>query len=236
MNRKMHDKFGKTMVLALVFLLAAMLLGAAVLAAATANANRAAQQRQENQCYIRNRSAMLLMAQLLQSTPESRLQLTIQDVTVSEGDGAERTVTYQIQGEARYRKSILQKLLYGYAVNRYEEAHGWDGERDYENFDFTDGANRYFSPAGWENATGTFQIEANLPSGTELLEARYQFSENYDFCIVLEDANGVAMHLTMGARCSTGSPVVITVDGRTITTVTTVIQWDDPVIGKGDGT
>lgn len=235
MRDKLQDKSGKTLVLALVFLLGAMLLGAAVLGAATANADRAFRQQQENRCYLSQRSAMLLMAELLKSTPESQLQLTIRDVTVQEGDSWERTVTYQIHGETGYRKPLLQKLLYAYAVTRYERSHGIPDDSRYENFDFTDGSNRNFSPAGWDADAGTFQIAAALPGGEEILEAGYRFSEGYDVCMFLEDADGAAMHLTMDARFSTGAPVVLTLDGRTTTTLTTVIQWDDPVIGKGEG-
>lgn len=235
MKGKLRDESGKSMVLALVFLLVCLFLGSTVLTAATANAGRASHQDQENQCYVSQRSAMLLMADLLKSTPESQLQLTIQDVKVSDGTATERTVTYQIHGETGYTKSLLQKLLYGYAVNRYEAEHGGLGDRRYENFDFTDESNRDFSPGGWNNAAGTFQIAAALPGVEETLEAAYLFSEGYDFQILLENADGAGMHLTMNAYFSTGAPVVITMDGRTTTTVTTVIRWDDPVIGKGDG-
>lgn len=235
-QRKLRSRSGTSMLLALVFLQFCLFIGGSVLAAATANAGRVQQLRQDRQQELRCRSAMQLMAGLLKSTPESQLQLTIQDVKVTNADGTvTRTVHYGIHGEEGYSKSAFQKLLYEFAVHQYEAARGAPTDRAFQNYHFGEIPNEEYRMEIWGQMQYVFPIEGSLQvSGGETWEhwqAECTMSENCDVRIdILGDAG---MCLTMDAYSHTGETITTILDGEKTETTTTVIRWEDPVIRKG---
>ena len=227
MKIKLRSRSGKSMVLALIFLLFCLSLGGTVLASAFGNASRTAGQAEMEQCYVNQRSAMLLLADLLKGTPESKHQLTVEDIETVTEAGRERTLIYTIHGPSGRAESLPQKLLYLYAAGKYEREHpGFDERKFVYKKDLDE---------NWTASEGMLQILPDFPGDeAEPLEAAYRFSDDYDFTIVLKQGD-VGLYLTMDAYWDRSEPVVTRVDGRTTTTVTTVICWEDPVIGKGDG-
>lgn len=231
MKTKLQSRSGKSMVLALIFLLFCLSLGGTLLAAAFANASRTAAQTETERCYVNQRSAMLLMADLLKSTPEARCQLTVTEMETVTDAGRERTLIYTIHGPTGRADTLLQKLLYLYAAGKYEKEHpGFDQRK----FVYAKDMNE-----SWTAEQGTLQILPDFSQEDggepEPLEAEYRFSDGCDFVISLKNREGAGLYLIMDAYWDRSEPVVTRVDGRTTTTVTTVICWDDPVIGKGDG-
>lgn len=229
MKTKMQSKTGKSMVLALVFLLFSLLLGSTLLAAAFANAGRTASQVEMEQCYVNQRSALLLLSELLKSGPEAKCQLTIEDVETVTEAGRERTLIYTIHSPTGRAEALPQKLLYLYGAGRYEREHpGFDRRK----FVYTKDMDE-----NWTAEAGVLQIVPKIPGqeDPEPLEAEYRFSDDYNLRITLKNEDGTGLYLSMDGYWDRGTPVVTRVDGRTTTTVTTVICWDDPVIGKGDG-
>lgn len=235
-RQKLQSRSGASLLLAMVFLLLCVFVGGSVLAAATANAGRVAHLKQEQQTYLSQRSAMQLMAQMLKGTEENQLQLTIKDVTV-DGD---RTVTFTIHNDAAEvaEKSVLQKLLYEFAVYQYAVTKGVSkADMAFVNFRFTGDTNGVYTYSGFAEHMDTVDIAADFPvnGGTDdgMLQATYSISDNHDLQITFTDGEPAYMNLTMNAYSSTGHTITITVDGVTTTTTTTIIRWDDPVISKG---
>ena len=199
-KRKLTSQSGASMLLAMVFLMFCLFVGGSVLAAATANAGRVESLKHNQQLYLSQRSAMQLMADLLKSTPESQLQLTIKDVTVTrtvpgENGGAEttastRTVTFTIHGQDGVQKSAFQKLLYDFAVYKYQVKQGLQNSQlRFEHFDFAgvsyDEDNTKYT--GFAKNTDSVTLQASLTVNSvaheETLRAKYAITEDNDFQI-----------------------------------------------------
>lgn len=238
--RKLHSKRGASLMLAMVFMLFCAFVGGSVLAASTANAGRVANQTHDEQTYLSQRSAALLMADLLKGSGNTPLQLTITDVKTSTGD---RTVTFSLNDSNA--KSYLQKLMVENAVANYlVKSPLQSGESSiFENFKFVGVASYSYTTPG--DPFGTFKITE--PNSTEL-DAAYHgtkfeggsqalTSDYFDFVIDFRTDSLLSLH--MDASYSEGNPIPITETDSstgvttTTTTTTTVIQWSDPVIEKG---
>lgn len=199
---------GSSMLLVLVFLMFSMFVGSALLSSAAANSARAAETEQNRQDFLRRRSAMLVLRELLADMP----QLTIRDVTTA----SERTVTFSIPDE---EISCMQGLLYEYAAARYAAEHFVAaGDMEFVNF----------SSAAAPESAGTVEIVVEYEDFSESIQADYALSGNGDLWIGLP-----GLQLTVSCTAGTGAPVTVTLDEESTTTVTTVIHWGDPVIGKG---
>lgn len=234
--QKLKSRAGSSLLLALVFLLFCLFVGGSVLAAAAANAGRAAKLQQDSQRELSGRSAMQIMAGQLKSAPESQLQLTIQDVKVFQADGsAARRVTYCIHGEEGYPKSAFQKLLYTFAVHQYEADRGAPGMRVFRNFDFGDIPNSEYRMELWSQMQYVFPIEGSLQmdSGGTLEHWRAECTLTEEYAVRIDFPEGPRMYLTMEAYFDTGPTITTWLDGIKTETTTTVIRWEDPVICKG---
>lgn len=247
-KRKLTSQSGASMLLAMVFLMFCLFVGGSVLAAATANAGRVESLKHNQQLYLSQRSAMQLMADLLKSTPESQLQLTIKDVTVTVGNGTPtRTVTYTIHNNTGdntvVKKSIFQKLLYETAISRYEEKYPTpDGvsisSRQFVNFLF-EGQSGNYEQNIWNEDEATFSISASLNVGgegtsqQEAMQAKYTITKNVDSQVAMEsdfqitfvdgEATSSYMNLYMKSYYDEGKPVTVTVKDLETKVVTTTI-------------
>lgn len=131
--RKLRSRNGASMLLALVFLLFCTFVGGSVLVSATSNAYRVAHL-SDQQDYLNERSAALLMSDELYVEEDKRLQLnvvesvkTYQPVTILESGGTEniagedahteRVVTFQAPANISMTK--LQQLMFESTVWRY---------------------------------------------------------------------------------------------------------------------
>ena len=108
-KRKLSSQSGGSMLLALVFLLFCLFVGGSVLASATANGGRVNDLKASQQEYLTQRSAMLLMADMLESNDGSDLQLTIKEEKISDGSTETVKVTFTIQDNDS-AKSPLEKI------------------------------------------------------------------------------------------------------------------------------
>ena len=251
-KNKLSSKSGASMLLALVFLMFCMFVGGSVLAAATANGSRAARQKENQQVYLSQRSASLLLADMLKSTDEAAMQLTIKDVSVKKkNDAGETTTTRKLtimaHGKTEVKKSLLHKLLYELAISRYVEKNGVDITTasgitpSYINFNFLGQSGAYSYAPPDENGTILLDL-----SEEKLNDVTAYYSTNADADFVIEyidpDANKTPVedeknaqpqhsYVTMSMKCYTATSNPVTVDG--VTTTTTIIRWDDPVIEKG---
>ena len=246
LKNKLSSKSGASMLLALVFLMFCMFVGGSVLAAATANGSRAARQKENQQAYLSQRSASLLLADLLKGDENSAMQLTIKYV-----DDGTKTVTFMAHGSEV--KTNMQRLMYELAIAKYMKENNitFTGNNavfpKYVNFNFPKNitsTNYAFSDPG---STGSITISIPLSENkTETITAWYSADSDGDFSIGYtnpgEDKEKTAEELTpavaqghsyvtIAMKCYYDEGKAVTVNG--VTTKTSIIRWDDPVIEKG---
>ena len=128
LNSKLRSRSGASLMIALVFLLFCVLVGGSVLAAATANASRVKYLAQQ-QDYLDQRSAALLLAERLKTEPGMQVMISDtqshKELGSSTGtwtkrpgvmdDVEERTVLVEVQGEV----NPLQQLMVETAILKY---------------------------------------------------------------------------------------------------------------------
>ena len=240
-TQKLRSRRGASLILAMVFILMCLFVGGSVLAAATANGGRVADLTSNQQAYLSQRSAALLMADMLKGDGNSNLQLTIKQVSESSGSGDPTVNTiYTLSGAAA--PTNLQRILVENALRNYH-IFKTPGTEDYNGFTFPEvTSDEIYATANAElfpSNNGTFTITE--PNGTEL-KATFvtptppqnltdMKSEHFDLRI--DFGTGSQISLYVKATYSEGNPIEVTQNGITTTTTTTVIRWDDPVIEKG---
>lgn len=233
LKNKLSSKSGASMLLALVFLMFCMFVGGSVLAAATANGSRAARQKENQQAYLSQRSASLLLADLLKGDENSAMQLTIKDVESSTG----RTITFTAHGKGP--QSELQFMLYEQEIADYLLSLGTDADgvgKRFVNF----GTN--YSYPGAPAVTG--DITLSLTSGSTAIDTlAAQYDMTYpaigvdkdlfiiDYAVTPEGKEPQTSYARVSMKRYPSDPYEVTVNG--VTTTTTIIRWDDPVIEKG---
>ena len=237
-KKKLSSNSGASMLLALVFLMFCLFVGGSVLSAATANGSRAARQKEDQQAYLSQRSASLLLADLLKGDKDSAMQLTIKDV--QQGDS--RKITFMIHEDSE--KSALQRMLYDFAVRKYAAEKGLDlskGNYVYVNFNFEEVTGVGYMPSNpAENGAISMELRED-GKVTDTINANYTASGYGDFELdyavkVSDNEQGATpeiqtsyVKLTMACYDAVGKPV--TVNG--VTTTTSIIRWDNPVVEKG---
>ena len=135
-HKKLRSRVGASMILAMVFMLFCAFIGGSVLASATANAQRVAQMA-EQQDFLLERSAALLLSDELQLDSGEYLRLTVVDqdqnvqaVTVGNGGTVvpiaglvkqQRVITFQLSYNMKpvNELSHMQRLMVESAVLRY---------------------------------------------------------------------------------------------------------------------
>lgn len=240
-KRKLSSQSGGSMLLALVFLLFCLFVGGSVLASATANGGRVNDLKASQQEYLTQRSAMLLMADMLESNDGSDLQLTIKEEKISDGSTETVKVTFTIL-DNDFTKSTLEKILYETVVKIYLDSLGANApapeNQTFQNFSFIGMTPpyKYETPS---SGSGDLTITSDLGEGieAEVLPAKYSIS-NFDLTICFDGAHGTIkvnplLTLTMNGTYSAGNPITITTNGVTTTTTTSVVRWEAPVIRKG---
>lgn len=149
LHKKLRSRAGASMLLALVFMLFCTFIGSSVLASATANAQRVAQMA-EQQDFLLERSAALLVSDQLQLDSGDYLRLTVVDqrrniqaVTVGNGGVVtiipgkvmeDRVITFQVNATADL--TDMHRLMLESAVWRYlrENAAGETPTVEIQNF------------------------------------------------------------------------------------------------------
>lgn len=229
MKQKLRSKRGASMIMAMVFLLFCMLIGGSVYATATANGTRIEHMTETQQEYYSQRSAMLLMADMLTDKNGKELQVVVTDVTVErEGADPERTISISSPGLPA-DVPFLQKILLKVVVASYLQE---DATLNYFN---------WISPDDFltVSASGDIYMACTVDLLDPLVvdykihtpdaEGNQDYSLEIDF-----DAEQSHFALKMDGAVSTGTPKTVTVDDVKTTTTTTVIHWSLPEIQKAD--
>lgn len=205
-KQKLHSQRGASMLMAMVFLMFCLLVGGTVLGAATANGSRIDHLVNEQQEFLAQRSAVLVMGDMLTASDGTELQLIIKDVQSYDAKNDTTTklpVTYtaNIDEEANFMQSIL--------FDRVKASY----------------------PQNAESKTFNVQITADVESGVEPLTARFKISTGNDYDITIDFGDNTLVTLT--ANGSVGSSEnVVTIGDTTTTTKTTIIRWSLPSIQK----
>lgn len=236
LKRKLRSNAGASMIFALVFLLFCVFIGGSVLAAATANAGRVASMTTDQQEYLSQRSAALVMADMLTETDDAPMQLIIKEV-VHSVNGTKTTYTLETGDQSR---SVLQRVLIENAVRKYRAARE-EGSESFLGFDFVNLSSEYNKDTQhlYSEKVGSFQIkDAN---GTEMT-AWFRFDQ-YSLKIGFDELDNEGktvgepssqIFLSVNAHDSTGEAIEVQKNETTkTTTTTTIIRWDPPVIEKG---
>ena len=238
MKRKLSSKSGASMLLAMVFLMFCLFIGGSVLAAATANGSRVEHLKNDQQNYLSQRSAMLLMADLLTDEDGNPLNITIKEVTKPQTvDGVTTDVTTATFSCANLTTTPnpLQQMVFECIIKNAAPS------STVQNYS----ALKLGALTGDGAKTGTITITepvANAGGEARTLTAKYTFSNDYDLKILFDftPAGGAAtstesayLTLTMDGKVNRGTPSNVTVGGVTTTTVTTSITWGAPEIQKG---
>ena len=220
MNRRksgFRREEGSSLILALIYLLVCVFVSGAVLTAAGANRARAEQMRQERQVLLRNRSAMGTLASLLTDTPA----LTVRDVTWE----GERRVVFSIPEDGP-NPNGLQNLLYTWAVGQYALEHHVSPENmKFENFTPD-------SLSGGGEGAGVVELELKYRQDgvlqEETMTVDYSLSGTGELVLELP-----GFRLRSSCYFAAGTPVAVTVEGKSAETVTTVFCWENPIPEKG---
>lgn len=134
-SRKLRSKSGASLLIVLVFMMFCLFVGGSVLAAASANGYRVAHL-SDQQDFLNQRSAGLLLADEIDGTADVRVKLTIRDVSKTEtpvkilpGGGTQadstrktvqtRTVSFSAPFKNGEEMTVMQRLMYETAVCRY---------------------------------------------------------------------------------------------------------------------
>lgn len=232
--RKLKSKRGASMLLAMMFMAFCVFVGGSVLSAAVANGSRVAKQSENQQEYLRQRSAALVIADELKGHPDDQLQMIVEEkvVTISSSDSEESqvktTYTFQLFNNDE-PKTKFQKMLYEMVVQSYLPMRplpkGVDAK--YSNF--------YFKGMLAEEKYSDEKVEIypnpGILSITDPMNSctmQYSMNSTYDFQAIFveaaKDENGNSImgengnqkyndvskiHLFLNANVGTSEPVVV---------------------------
>jgi len=230
-KQKLHSKNGASMIMAMVFLMFCLLIGGSVLSMATANSSRIQNMAQDQQEYYSQRSAIMMMADMLTDENGKELQALVTEVRT--GDAVTCTITsssFPESGEVPF----LQKVLFETIVSQYLKKEGIAVR--YSDFTWIHSVSYVFAPT-----KGTLQITGILEDGSnrENLTAYYDIqapdsdggSKDYTFHVDFGEGTSHLV-LDLDGSVTTGKPKTVTVGGVTTTTTSTVIRWGLPVVQK----
>ena len=229
-HNKLRSRVGASMILAMVFMLFCAFIGGSVLASATANAQRVAQMA-EQQDFLLERSAALLLSDQLQLDDGKYLRLTVVDqnqniqaVTVGNGgvvvpiDGKvmqQRVITFQLS--ASQELTHMHRLMVESTVLRYlrENAEGEtpvvklenfpDGITSTTEFQFKNTNTDPDDPKIVDNLTVNCGDE-RIPDYTANLTVGRD-TDLYDFFV--DFGENSQLKLTMNAYSGSSNPIVI---------------------------
>ena len=229
-KRKLGSKAGASMLLALVFLMFCLFIGGSVLAAATANGSRVAHLKNDQQDYLSQRSAMLLMADMLTGKDGKPLSFTVKEQTVSTGtEVTSHTVTYTCTNLPD-SPNVLQRLLCECIIANYPSGVSND-HKFYSELKLTS-----LKTSG--ALSGEISITEPGTNG-KTFTTSYTLTmadANCDLSIEFIPAPGtdekVLATLFMNGQIGTSTTIDNT-GASTTTVITTAITFDTPTVNKG---
>lgn len=227
-KQKLNSNRGASMIMAMVFLMFCLLIGGSVLAMATANGSRIENMAADQQEYYSQRSAVLMMADMLTGKNGKELQVMITYTTV-EQDGAESVRSITVSSPSLPATvPLLQKVLLEVVVDSYRQT---GATVRYPDFNWIQGVNPTFAPASGpiviEDGIAEEPLNVNYKIHTPDTEGKKDYTLSIDF-----GQNTSHIVLEMDGFVSTGDPTTVTVEDITTTTTTTVIRWSLPDVQK----
>ena len=191
-KQKLHSRSGASMLLAMVFMMFCTFVGGTVLAAAVANGNRVAQQTNEQQAYLNQRSALMVIADQLKQGADNGLQMTISFDYVDEDNPSSQKTSCNVASPTEF-----QELLCDLAENKFLIA------------------NNYTVTPLFFN--GTIIITDHLKNQ---LKAQYELTDDYAFTIRFPDRGQQCLYLEPSVGSTESHRQEINSDGN-IKTITT---------------
>ena len=231
-KRKLGSKAGASMLLAMVFLMFCLFIGGSVLAAATANGSRVAHLKNDQQDYLSQRSAMLLMADMLTGEDGKELQVVITDVvkTTKDASGTEsstRTMTFTCPTPMTGEPTLPQKLLFEIVVAN-------EGQGNIKSDTLKVSApNTGTTADNLRNGTIKVTVKEN-PADLEPIEmSEIKYSVDLsDYTLSMEFVTDGTMVLTMDGSVGKSTEKKVTIGSTKTITTTKVIRWSAPVVEK----
>ena len=187
LSQKIKSNKGATLLIAIVFMLFCVFIGGSVLAAATANGSRVDQALDDEQSYLSQRSAALIVAEELRSVDPVRLNFH------SEG----QTISFEFPEDS----STLRQLTYLCAAYVYRLNHLDFSAYSLDSIGFDKLIN--INTLVTENGTGCYaDFTLNLATAAGPLEtrqARMYCDMSYKISVVFPDEEGArsTLHLEM---------------------------------------
>ena len=221
--RKLKSRRGASMLLAMMFMAFCVFVGGSVLSAAAANGSRVAKQAKDQQAYLSQRSAALVIVDELKGHPDDQLQMTVVEKTTettvklpgrADSKDKKTSVSFELY-PAEYldenniktvvTKTEFQKLLYEAAVDLYMS---------------TGSKNTYAVPTfknfNFEQAY-TYSFEAPKPALeltvadpiAEGAENKGSLLVNSDYDLRVDFLDGSKLSVFLNANVGTSEPVVV---------------------------
>ena len=232
-KKKLQSSRGASMIMAMVFLLVCMLIGGSVLAMATANGSRIENMAEDQQEYYSQRSAMLLLSDILTGEDGQELQVLVTDVTVTRnGADPERTISISSPNLPDPVPCLQRILLENVVASYLQEV----VPLTYSDLNWIASENPTLAPAaGTVYMACTADIDNHLAVSYKIHTPDTEGSQDYSLELDFGE-NRSHFVMTMAGTVNTGDPSTVAVDDMETTTTTTVIRWSLPDIQKGQYT
>ena len=221
--RKLKSKRGASMLLAMMFMAFCVFVGGSVLSAAAANGSRVAKQAKDQQAYLSQRSAAIVIADELKGHPDDQLQMTVVEKTTettvkipgsADAKDKKTSVSFELY-PAEYldenniktvvTKTEFQKLLYEAAVDLYMST----GSKNtyavptFKNFNFEQAYTYSFeAPKSALELTVADAIDNDTEIKGSLLV-------NSDYDLRVDFLDGSKLSVFLNANVGTSEPVVV---------------------------
>lgn len=225
--RKLKSKRGASMLLAMMFMAFCVFVGGSVLSAAAANGSRVAKQAKDQQAYLSQRSAAIVIADELKGHPDDQLQMTVVEKTTettvkipgsADAKDKKTSVSFELY-PAEYldenniktvvTKTEFQKLLYEAAVDLYMST----GSKNtyavptFKNFNFE---KAYVYTYDDPNDNGMFQFDLTVSDPiAEGAENKGSLLVNSDYDLQVDFIDDSKLSIFLNANVGTSEPVVV---------------------------
>ena len=225
--RKLKSKRGASMLLAMMFMSFCVFVGGSVLSAAAANGSRVAKQAKDQQAYLSQRSAALVIADELKGHPDDQLQMTVVEKTTettvkipgrTDAVSANTTVSFELYPveyvdasgiKTVVTKTEFQKLLYEAAVDFYilSDADLATVVPIFKNFDFASG---HTYPHSLKKTGDVFKSELTVSDPiAEGAENKGSLLVNSDYDLQVDFIDDSKLSIFLNANVGTSEPVVV---------------------------
>lgn len=221
--RKLKSKRGASMLLAMMFMAFCVFVGGSVLSAAAANGSRVAKQAKDQQAYLSQRSAAIVIADELKGHPDDQLQMTVVEKTTettvkipgrTDAVSENTTVSFELYPveyvdasgiKTVVTKTEFQKLLYEAAVDLYMST----GSKNtyavptFKNFNFEQAYTYSF-----EAPKSALELTVADPIDNDT-EIKGSLLVNSDYDLRVDFLDGSKLSVFLNANVGTSEPVVV---------------------------